>query len=146
MKNTVYSFRSRLVVLQEPDLFFEKTKSSRTSNSHGFLYFFESLHTCSPYQCLQSFSLVSFARLNKTEQSSFSEHLDPKLFLTFLLISTHSENKNNFQALSKALTRRTCKISEKINSFHLSWSSWNFPFFKQKTWFLLNSKTLLETI
>ena len=93
MKNTVYNFRSRLVVLQEPDLFFEKTKSSRTSNSHGFLYFFESLHTCSPYQCLQSFSLVSFARLNKTEQSSFSKHLDPKLFLTFLLISTHSEKK-----------------------------------------------------
>ena len=123
MKNTVYSFRSRLVVLQEPDLFFEKTKSSRTSNSDGFLYFFESLHPCSPYQCLQSFSLVSFARLNKTEQSSFSEHLDPKLFLTFLLISTHSEKKNNFQALSKAMTRRTCKISEKINSFHLSWSS-----------------------
>ena len=124
MKNTVYSFRSRLVVLQEPDLFFEKMKSSRTSISHGFLYFFESLHTCSPYQCLQSFSLVSYARLNKTEQSSFSEHLDPKLFLTFLLISTHSEKKkNNFQVLSKTLTRRTCKISEKINSFHLSWSS-----------------------
>ena len=124
MKNTVYSFRSRLVVLQEPDLFFEKMKSSRTSNSHGFLYFFESLHTCSPYQCLQSFSLVSYARLNKTEQSSFSEHLDPKLFLTFLLISTHSEKKkNNFQVLSKTLTRRTCKISEKINSFHVSWSS-----------------------
>ena len=28
MKNTVYGFRSRLVVSQEPDLLFGKTKSS----------------------------------------------------------------------------------------------------------------------
>ena len=54
MKNTVYSFRSRFVVLQEPDLLFEKTKSSRTSNSHGFLYFFKILLKCSPYQSLQT--------------------------------------------------------------------------------------------
>ena len=70
-KNTVYSFRSRLVVSQEPDLLFEKTKSSRTSSSHGFLYIFGNLHTCSPYQGLQSFSLICFVPLNKTEQSSF---------------------------------------------------------------------------
>ena len=36
MKNTVYSFNSSLLVLQEPDLLFEKAKSSGTSNSHGF--------------------------------------------------------------------------------------------------------------
>ena len=90
MKNTVYSFRSRLVVLQELDLLFEKTKSFKTCNSHGFLYFFEILHSFSTYQYLQNFSLVSFVPLNKIEQSSFSEHVDPKPFLTF----------------SKALTRR----------------------------------------
>ena len=123
MKNTVYSFRSRLVVLQEPDLLFGKIKSFKTSNSHGFLYFFEILHSFSTYQYLQNFSLVSFVPLNKIEQSSFSEHVDPKPFLTFSLISTDSEKKRSLQAFSKALTRRTCKISEKINSLRLSWSS-----------------------
>ena len=67
MKDALYSFRSRLVVSQEPDLLFEKTKSSRTSNPHGFLYFFEILHTCAPYQRLQSFSLVCFVPINKNE-------------------------------------------------------------------------------
>ena len=124
MKNHVYSFRPRLVVSQEPDLLSEKTKSFRTSSSHGLLYFFEILHTCSPCQCLQSFSLVCFVPLNKNEQSSFSKHVDPKLFLTFLLISTDSEKIKRFpQTLSKALIRRTCKISEKINNPCLSWSS-----------------------
>ena len=42
------------------------------------------------------FSLVCFVPLNKNEQSSFSEHVDPKLFLTFLLISTHLEKKSDF--------------------------------------------------
>ena len=37
--------------------------------------------------------LQSFVPLNKIDQSSFSEHVDPKLFLTFLLISTDSEKK-----------------------------------------------------
>ena len=117
MKNTVYSFRARLVVLQEPDLMFEKTKSSRTSNSHGLLYFFEILHMCYPYRCLQSSSLVCFVPLNKNEKSSFSEHVDSKPFLT-------DSEKNPFpQTLSKALIRGTCKISENINSLCLSWSS-----------------------
>ena len=65
MKNTVYSFRARLVVLQEPDLMFEKTKSSRTSNSHGLLYFFEILHMCYPYWCLQSFFFSLFCSLEQ---------------------------------------------------------------------------------
>ena len=88
---TVYSFRSRLVVSQESDLLFGKTKSSRTSNSHGFLYFFEILHTCPPYQCLQIFSLVCFVPLN--EQSSFWDHVDLKLFLKCLYTSTDSVKK-----------------------------------------------------
>ena len=74
---------------------------------------------CSPYHCLQSFSLVCFATLMliKNEQSSFSEHVDPKLFLTFLLISTDSEKIKPFpQIFSKRLLRRTCKILEKINN------------------------------
>ena len=93
MKNTTYNFRSRLAASQEPGLLFEKTKYSRTPNSHSFLYFFEVLHTCSSYQWLQSFSLVCFVPLNKKKQSSFSEHVDPKRFLTFLLISTDTEKK-----------------------------------------------------
>ena len=124
MKNHVYSFRARLVVSQESDLLSEKTKSSRSSNSHGLLYFFEILQTCSHFQCPQSFSLVCFVPLNKNEQSNFSEHVDPKLFLTFLLISTDwGKVKRFLQTLLKALIRRTCKISEKINNPNLSWSS-----------------------
>ena len=38
MKNTVYSFRPRLVVLQESDLWSEKIKSSRTFNSNTVYY------------------------------------------------------------------------------------------------------------
>ena len=90
--------------LQEPDFMFEKTKSSRTSNSHGLLYFFEILHMCYPYRCLQSSSLVCFVPLNKNEKSSFSEHVDSKPFLT-------DSEKNPFpQTLSKALIRGKCKI------------------------------------
>ena len=98
MKNTVYSFRPRIVVFQEPDLSSEKAKSSRTSNSNTVYY--------------------------KNEQSSFSEGVNTKLFLTFLLISTDSEKIKPFsQTLTKALIRRTCKISEKINNPYLSCSS-----------------------
>ena len=121
MKNYVYSFKPGLVVSQEPDLSSEKRKSFRTSNCHGLLYFFEILPTCSPCQCLQSFSLVCFVHLNKNEQSSFSEHVNPKIFLAFLLRSTESEKIKRFpQTLSKALVRRTCKISGKIDNPCLS--------------------------
>ena len=44
MKNTVYNFRPRLVVWQEPDPLSEKMKSSRTSNSSTFYYI--SLRLC----------------------------------------------------------------------------------------------------
>ena len=115
MKNHVYSSRRRLAVSQEPDLLSEKTKSSRTSNSHGLFSF---LRFCTRV------SLVCFVPLNKNEQSSFSEYVNPKLFLTFLLISTDSKKKKQFpQTISKVLIRRTCKISEKINNLCLSWSS-----------------------
>ena len=115
MKNHVYSFRPRLVVLQEPDFLSEKTKSFRNSDSPGLLYFFEILHTCSPCQCLQSFSLVCFVPLNKNEQSSFSKHVDPKLFLTFLLIYTDLEKIKRFsQTLSKALIRGTSKFQGRL--------------------------------
>ena len=105
MKNTVYSFRSRLIVSQEPDLLFEKMKSSRTYNSHGGLYFFEIFHTCCPYQSLQGFSLVCFVPLNKIEQLSSLEHVDLKLFLTFLLISTDSEKKEIFTDTFKSIDK-----------------------------------------
>ena len=85
MKNALYSFGSRLIVSQEPDFLFEKTKSSRAYSSHGVLYFFEIFHTCCPYQGLQSFSLVCFVPLNKIEQLSPLEHVDLKLFLTFFV-------------------------------------------------------------
>ena len=38
MKNTVYSFRPKIVVLQEPDLSSEKAKSCRTSNTNTVYY------------------------------------------------------------------------------------------------------------
>ena len=120
MKNALYSFGSRLIVSQELDFLFEKTKSSRAYSSHGVLYFFEIFHTCCPYQGLQSFSLVCFVPLNKIEQLSPLEHVDLKLFLTFFVnIYRFRKKKQSSQTPSKVLTRRTYKISEKINNLYL---------------------------
>ena len=56
------------------------------------------LHKCSPYHCLQSFSLVWFfccssLDVNKNEESNFSEHIETKLLKIFLNIYRFRKNK-----------------------------------------------------
>ena len=100
---------------------------------------------CFPYQCLQSFFLVflfSCLDVNKNKESGFWGMLKLNLFTFFLIFTDSGKIKRFPQTPQQALIRRTCKISKKINNPCLGWSSQKFPFFKQKTRFLLNNKSL----
>ena len=55
MKNTVYSFRPRLVVWQEPDLLSEKMKSSRISTSNTVYYI--SLRFCTRFLLISAYKV-----------------------------------------------------------------------------------------
>ena len=101
MKNTVYNFRPRIVVSQKPDLLSEKRNILGPPIQTLFIIFlwgFAQVFFLSvPTKFFFSW-LCSLDVNKKNEKSSFSEHVENKLFLAFFLICTDAEKIKTISA------------------------------------------------
>ena len=148
MQNVIQKFRQNSIVFEKPGILSKKLKTLTSSNYHRVQDFLpKTPHTFPTYQCLQKsvrdfflfcLYLELFAKIKKDLDFTHS------FFYTFINKSRSKQNKTNpAHHLVDITKQKICaKFQQKILNSIIVGARQSFQFFRQKTWFLGNNRSL----